>query len=120
MTDLLLVNNDISVTAEGDIVLATDKITLARQYLQIRLRTLLREWFLDQTQGIDWINILSQKNNRVLVDTVIQRTIVDTEFVTRIVSYETSQETGSYRYLVDFTAEVEGGELITITDLQVG
>lgn len=120
MSDLLLVDKDISVSTEGDIRITSDKIVLARQALEVRLKTLLKEWFLDQRQGIDWVNILSQKNNQLLIDTVIKRTIIETEFITRIVSYETSQDIGSYRNLVTFTAEAENGQLITLNNLQVG
>lgn len=120
MFDLKLRNRDIVITSTGDIDISDEKKEVARQWVSVRLKTLLGEWFLDQTQGIDWINILSQRNNKALVDTVIQRTIVETEYITRIVSYNSTQPTGSHRYSVSFRAEVEGGEIISFDNLEVG
>lgn len=120
MFDLKLRNRDIVVTSGGDLELSNTKVDLARQWVSVRLKTILREWFLDQAQGVDLINILSQKSNQNLLDTVIQRTIVETRFVTRIISYTSTQETGSYRYSISFRAEVEGGEVIAFEDLEVG
>lgn len=120
MFDLKLRNRDIVVTPTGDIDISDEKTEVARQWVSVRLKTLLGEWFLDTSQGIDWINILSQKGNRTLVDTVIQRTIVETRFVTRLVSYTSTQQTGSFRYSVSFRAEVETGEIISFDNLEVG
>ena len=116
MYDLKLTNNDLTVTDNGELVLATTKNELARQWLQIRLKTLLKEWFLDQTQGMDWLNLLSTRNNREFIDLAIQATTVDTQYITRMISYYGELDIGTGKYIVSLSAEVEDGTIITLDD----
>lgn len=120
MYDLKLINKDIVATSTGDLEISDEKTEVARQWLSVRLKTLLGEWFLDITQGVDWLSILSQRNNKTLVDTVIQRVIVETEYIERIVNYRSTQQLGSHSYIVTFRAEVENGDIISFDDFGIG
>lgn len=112
MYDLKLINKDLQVTPNGDIALSTTKKELATQWLSVRLNTILGEWFLDIEQGVNWVNILSVKDNKSLVDLAVIRTITETQYVKRLRTYSSRTETGSYKYSISFSAELDNGEII--------
>ena len=116
MYDLKLVNKDLVITDNGDIVLATTKKQLAAQWLSVRLNTLLGEWFLDIEQGVNWVALLSVKNNKDIVDLAVIRTITETQYIKRLRTYKSSVEIGSYKYSISFSAELENGEIINFDE----
>lgn len=117
--DYLLKDGDIVVTPEGDLTLATTKLELARQSVLINLTTILTEWFLDQTEGIDWIGILSRRNNKTEVDLAIKGAIKKSTYVTRITYYETEFNKTTNKYSVSFKALIETGEVLTVNNLEI-
>lgn len=114
MYDLRLTNGDITVTASGDLELATTKKDLARQYVKVRLSTILTEWFLDTTQGINWLDLLSSRSNKDAVDLKIITTITSTQYITRLRTYSSTYNPKTYKYVVVFTADVEDGSVIEV------
>ena len=112
MYDLSLVNKDLVVTDNGDLVLSKTKKQLATQWLSVRLDTILAEWFLDIEQGINWIELLSIKNNKDIIDLAVIRTITETQYVKRLRTYKGTAEIGSHKYNIQFSAELEDGEII--------
>lgn len=112
-------NNDIVVSDSGDIVLATTKKDLARQWVQVRLKTLLGSWFLDTTQGIDWIDLLSRKNTRAEIDSIVKKTIVETQYISEIETFSSEINNFTRKYTINFTATVEDGEILTIDNLEI-
>jgi len=112
-------NNDIVVSDSGDIVLATTKKDLARQWVQVRLKTLLGSWFLDTTQGIDWIDLLSRRNTRVEIDSIVKKTIIETQYISEITSFSGEINNFTRKYAISFTVTVEDGEILTIDNLEI-
>ncbi len=112
-------NRDIVVTENGDIELATTKLLLARQWVEIRLKTILTEWFLDQSQGIDWFNLLSRRNTRSEIDSIIRKTIITTQYITKINSYQGEFNRGTRKYNVTFNASVEDGSVLEVVNLEI-
>ena len=112
-------NNDIVVSDSGDIVLATTKKDLARQWVQVRLKTLLGSWFLDTTQGIDWIDLLSRRNTRAEIDSIVKKTIIETQYISEITSFSGEINNFTRKYAISFTVTVEDGEILTIDNLEI-
>ena len=112
MYDLRMVNKDLVISDNGDIVLSTTKKQLATQWLSVRLNTILGEWFLDTEQGVNWVSLLSIKDNKDLVDLAVIKTITETQYIKRLRTYKSSVELGSYKYSIVFSAELEDGEII--------
>lgn len=112
-------NNDMVVSDSGDIVLATTKKDLARQWVQVRLKTLLGSWFLDTTQGIDWIDLLSRRNTRAEIDSIVKKTIIETQYISEITSFSGEINNFTRKYSISFTATVEDGEILTIDNLEI-
>lgn len=112
MYDLSLKDQDLQVTSKGEIVLATTKKELAAQWVSIRLKTILSEWFLDVDQGINWVGILSARNNKDTVDLTIISTITSTKYIKRLRTYKSSIDVGSHKYFVQFSADVEDGTIL--------
>lgn len=117
--DYYLQDGDLLITPEGDITLATTKLSLARQSVLINLTTLLGEWFLDTTEGVDWIGILSRKNNRVEVDLAIKAAIKKSSYITRITEYSTEFNRSTNKYYVTFKALIETGEVLVVNSLEI-
>lgn len=117
--DYLLEDGDLSLTMSGDIRLATTKMQLARQSILISLTTILGEWFLDTTEGVDWVGILSRRNNKVEVDLAIKSAIKNSAYVVRILEYSATLNRASNKYSVNFKALVEDGEVLTINNLEI-
>ncbi len=117
--DFKLQDNDLSINKTGDIILSKTKIELSRQWVQIRLKTILTEWFLDQNQGVDWFNLLSRRNTRAEIDSVVKRVIVTTKYITKILTYSGGYNPETQKYSINFSAGAEGGEVITINNLEI-
>lgn len=117
--DFKLENNDIVVTPDGDITFTLNKAELARQWLQTRLKTLKGEWFLDITQGIDWLTLLSKRNSYLEVDTAIKKVILLSPYIVKLLSYSTELDRENQKYSVTFSAQVEDGEVITFNGLEI-
>lgn len=116
---LLDKQGDISISSTGDLVLATSKIVLAKQSIETGLKTLKGEWFLDTSEGVDWLGILSRRNNKIEVDLEIKRVIKNSSYVTRIVEYNTNFNRATNKYFVSFKALVETGEVLSVNDLEI-
>lgn len=117
--DYYLQDGDLLVTPEGDLVLATTKLELARQSVLVSLTTILGEWFLDTTEGVDWIGVLSRRNNKVEVDLAIKKAIKESSYITRIIEYNTEFNRATNKYSVSFKALVETGEVLVVDNLEI-
>ena len=112
-------NNDIVVSEAGDIVLATTKKDLARQWVQVRLKTLLGSWFLDTNEGIDWLSLLSTRGTQAAINSIVRSTIISTQYISQINSYSAELNRSTQRYSITFSAEIEDGEVLTINNLEI-
>lgn len=117
--DYLLKDGDLSVSDTGEILLATTKLQLARQSILISLTTLLGEWFLDQSEGVDWLGILSRRGNQVEVDLSIKSAIKKSSYVVRLIEYSSFLDRKTLKYSVSFKALIETGEVLIINDLEI-
>lgn len=72
-------------------ILITDSATLIRQRLQIRLNTFLDEWFYNASVGLPYYTeILTQRYDKFLVESVIRREILDTQGVLELTSFSST------------------------------
>lgn len=58
------------------------------QNIITRLKSFKNDYFLDNSQNIDWINILGVKNNQTLITEEIRRVVQQTNDVQRVNSVE--------------------------------
>jgi len=117
--DFLLTDKDLTVTEQGEILLADTKLELARQWVEVRLQTYLGEWFLDESEGIDWPEILSNRDNQRLVDSTVKTIIVQTQYITNLLSYSSVWDKSTQKYQISFAASVEDGEVLTVNNLEI-
>jgi hypothetical protein len=117
--DLLLTDGDLTVTEQGDLVLATTKMKLARQWIEVRLKTILGEWFLDISDGTDWPDVLSKRNNKVLVDSTVKNIITESPYVVRLLGYNSTINKLTQKYDIEFAASIEDGEVLVVNNLEV-
>lgn len=117
--DLKLENRDIVVTEKGDIVLAKTKKELVRQWIEVAIKLMLGEWFVDTNQGTDWVNLLSERGNRLAVDMQIRSIILNVKYVEKLLEYSSFQDNATQILSANVKVQVEGGEIFTFNGIQV-
>lgn len=84
------VTNDLYLTADGNLALATDALAVG-QHARQRLSTFEGEWFLDTTAGVPWLTkILGKGYDPALAEAVVKASILGTDGVTEITSFSVS------------------------------
>lgn len=66
--------------------------------LRTRLYCFLNDCFWDRNSGIDWFNLLSQKNNSNILGLEIKRIINSTDGITAINNFEVIYDTTTRKY----------------------
>lgn len=112
-------------TSDGDIAVSgntfalVDKNTEVRQRIRNALRSFFREWFLDLTLGVPWIQIVFEKGTPpAVIDAVIKDTILSVPGVVELKTYVPLDFNVGLRQLnVDFSVRtVHGGDPIVIRE----
>jgi len=97
-------------------VLITDNATAVRQRLHIRLNTFQGEWFYNSATGVPYFqDILGQQFDQDIIDNTMRRTIIETEGVVELTSYEPSFSRLARTYNITFTVTTEQGDIVTVT-----
>ena len=92
MSDLFLDPTTGDITLVGNSpVLVEDTLSVVRQRIQIRLNTFLGEWFYNSEVGVPYYEqILTQKYDKSIVDSVLRSEVLETEDVIEVTSFETT------------------------------
>ena len=87
-----------------------DKRDRVHQHLRVRLLFLFREWFLDTTYGVKYLDLIFVKNpDKVVVDNVILATIRETPDVFDILEYDSTFKAGDRSFEVRFKVNTTFG-----------
>ncbi len=87
-----------------------DGVERVRQHLRVRLLFLYREWFLDTSYGVKYIDLVFVKNpDKVVVDNVILATITETPDVFDILEYDSTFDPGARSFEVTFKVNTTFG-----------
>ena len=111
MTDIYLnpTTGDIALVGNTP-TLITDSATLIRQRLQIRLNTFLDEWFYDASVGLPYYTeILTQRYDKFLVESVIRREILETQGVLELTSFSSTFNTRERKLDFNFNVTTSQG-----------
>jgi hypothetical protein len=99
--DMAYANNDGSVVSDRSQV---------AQNIEIRLRLIYGEWFLNTQIGVPWFEKVFVKNPDLsAVDIIIKSTISETPEVAGIVAYSSSVDGEKRKLIVSFVASTEYG-----------
>jgi hypothetical protein len=87
----------------------TDRNTAIGLNIKTRIQSWVNDCFFDQSAGIDWINRLGEKNQRLLLELDLRRIILQSEGVTAIKEFDTILNdrsfTGDYSVLTIYSKE---------------
>lgn len=84
------VTNDLFLAGDGNLATVTDAHAVG-QHVRQRLSTFAREWFLDTTAGVPWLDqILGKAYDPALAESVVKAEILNTDGVTEITSFSVS------------------------------
>ncbi len=105
-------SHNFNLSAEHDIILDGNRLSRVEgvdyiaQLAKCRLITLLTEWDLDTTVGIDWFNILGRNYDLALIQGIVTQKLSDTDGVTSVENVDINK---SGRTLtITFTAIADG------------
>lgn len=85
--DLLVTNNDLTLTADANPTNALATNPVLQNILQ-RMRFFLAEWFLDNTQGLPYFQQILIKNpDQSKIDAIFSNVILGTPGVTQLTAY---------------------------------
>jgi len=111
---------DIKLNSEGDLYFEKGQLVLFEkeeeftvQQLAIQLKTYLGEWFLNNTLGVPYFQVITQKgNNKVLIDSIFRSKIIANENIVSITRFNSTIINSEYS--LDFTAITTSGEIISV------
>lgn len=109
--DLVLTRFDLSLVDGNELIV---------QRIKQRLLLFLGEWYLDVEAGVPWFQeILVKGVDLGRVETLIKRTIVGTEGVTRLTALDLNFTPEPRRLSVSFRAVGENGEDLAVEDFEL-
>lgn len=107
--DLKLDPDTLDIVVEGgDVVLIEDADVVA-QHLRLRLKTQLREWYLDQTSGVDYIDGVAPKG--AAREAIIRDKITTVPHVRGLASFASNLDAATRVFSVEFTAQTDFGDV---------
>lgn len=94
----------------GECPTTTDMVDRTTQRLYIRLKTLLGEWFLNESYGVPYLErILGHKPKKSTVDMILQTQIMLDPEVKQIISFSSTLTPQTRIYSCRFRVKVEDG-----------
>lgn len=109
MTDIQLNSTHDLVITNSDISLCLTKEELTIQKVKINLLNYRGEWFRDINLGVPYLQrILGRKGTKDIADISLKNTILETENISSILSYQSSIDTNR-NIKVIFSASMESG-----------
>ncbi len=87
------------------------------QRLFILLRTFTGEWFLSESYGIPYWDILGKKVSKSSVDLILQKKILEENGVKEIVSFNSEFSNVNRSYSVTFSVRVTTGEVTDVISI---
>ena len=107
MKDLLLdSNNDLSIQ-DGDLALTQTSQQSIAQTCKIRLQTLKGEWFLNESIGVPYLDILGRKVSDQHVSHVVRESLNNIEGVKEVTSINTQYRANNRTLSLSYKIETE-------------
>lgn len=117
MTDIALGPDNDLIIENGQIPLLGTTEEFVKQRLDIHLKTISGEWFLDINFGLPR-DLLFAKGTEGLLDSQVIAMISEKEGIERVVSFSSSLDARTRVYTINFSALTESGEIISIQGLE--
>ena len=90
------------------------------QKVKIKLLFFFKEWYLDQTLGVDWFGIVFVKNpNLTNVDNMLKLSVTSIEGINGLIKWQSNFDINNGLYTVDFIADTDAGDLEFNEDLSL-
>ena len=89
--------------------------------MQVKLRTFLKEYFLDSTLGVDYFGTIFKKGaNKNLVDALLKAQISSEPGVLQITSYVSSLNGQTRQFTVTWAAKLSNGHQTGTNSVSIG
>jgi hypothetical protein len=118
MTDFLLdESNDLAIGT--DFILTGDQANAVKQLIMIELRTILGEWFLDQSKGLPYFSSVLGKNpNKHYLATLFKNALLALPQIKQVQSLEVNIISATRTAAVSFVVELHNGEALSVDQLE--
>ena len=109
---------DLALNGSGDIdidnadIYVVENTDAVAQFLRQKLLMIQPEWFLDESQGMPYLDQLFVKNpSKVVIDSIFQKAILETPGVVELMSLSTTLDGVTRTIRVVFQARTRDGEI---------
>ena len=110
MTDLKLGDNHDIVFENGDFQLTRVEDESLAQRLRIKLLTIQPEWYLNQNEGLPYFtSIFGKPRAKESIDLIFKQAILEEPEVIQIKSFQSSIDSRTRQYSLNFTVLSEDG-----------
>ena len=118
---------NLNLNSSGDLDFTNNNFVLVegseeiKQLVQVRISTFLGEWFLDSSRGIPWFQDILKKNpNPVIVDAVLKNTVLETDGIKELISWDLDYDSSLRTLDLTFEAKVEDNPNNIIFSMRIG
>lgn len=96
---------DWTLQENNQVILCPDIQSLTRQRVAINLKMIQGEWFANRLYGVPYLTSITGKNTKNLTDSILKRTIRDTDGITSLDSYSSTLEGRTLKVVYSATTE---------------
>jgi hypothetical protein len=109
MDFLLDSEQELTLTADGDLQLTSSLAEARKQEIEISLATHKGEWLYDESIGIPWLTLMGKKDNDTAIVNTASKTILA---IPDVVSCEIAIEHSGIEATITFVAKISDGTTV--------
>lgn len=120
MNDFQLSTTHDLVIQQGDLLLHETQQDVAKQALKVSLLTYRGEWRYDTKRGVPYLQqIMKVGTSKTFADSIIKNAASQSYNVVRVNSISSALGSGRTYKVNDLSVTVQGGDIVTLNDLEV-
>lgn len=105
-------DNGAPMVVDGDLALLTDRKDQIAQALRLTLRTVVGEWFLDTTHGVDYFNtVLIKGAQQARVESEFRDKILGVKGVKALTKFQAEYDQARRRFRLVFVVSTDEGNI---------
>jgi hypothetical protein len=110
MKDIAIDTNGNFIKENFGLTLTTDPVDYVVQKIRIKLRTFLKEYFLDVTIGLPYMQIQEKNPNIKLITALMKQQIMEVEGVSSILAFDARYDNSKRTFTPTFKVSTTTGE----------
>src|SRR4030042_1762516 len=104
------------VVENGDIVLIED-LDVVAQHIRVRLRTILGEWYLDTSKGVDWFGVIfSKESPRGMAEATLRAAVETDDHVRELAKFAATFDGTTRNLAIELEASTDFGTVSMLVE----